>query len=68
LSILGFIADAIWVHRKLDEFADRYCPVIRRFGLSYRRSDAGSEVPEWFRLCRVRKMRRQSKSFPAITR
>src|SRR6516225_9465117 len=23
------------VHRKLDEFADRYCPVIRQFGLSY---------------------------------
>lgn len=23
------------VHRKLDEFAERYCPVIRQFGLSY---------------------------------
>ena len=23
------------VHRKLDELADRYCPVIRQFGLSY---------------------------------
>ena len=23
------------LHRKLDEFADRYCPVIRPFGLSY---------------------------------
>jgi len=23
------------VHRKLDEFADRYCPVIRQFDLSY---------------------------------
>jgi hypothetical protein len=23
------------LHRKLDEFADRYCPVIRQFGLSY---------------------------------
>lgn len=23
------------VHRKLDEFASRYCPVIRQFGLSY---------------------------------
>ena len=23
------------VHRKLDEFAERYCPVIRKFGLSY---------------------------------
>ena len=23
------------LHRKLDDFADRYCPVIRQFGLSY---------------------------------
>ena len=23
------------VHRKLDEFADRYCPVVQQFGLSY---------------------------------
>jgi hypothetical protein len=23
------------VHRKLDAFADRYCPVVRQFGLSY---------------------------------
>ena len=23
------------LHRKLDQFADRYCPVIRQFGLSY---------------------------------
>jgi hypothetical protein len=23
------------LHRKLDEFADRYCPVVKQFGLSY---------------------------------
>ena len=23
------------VHRKLDQFADRYCPVVQQFGLSY---------------------------------
>jgi hypothetical protein len=23
------------LHRKLDEFADRYCPVVRQFGLNY---------------------------------
>jgi hypothetical protein len=32
------LADSFCVqmlHRKLDEFADRYCPLIRQFGLSY---------------------------------
>jgi hypothetical protein len=38
------------VHRKLDEFADRYCPVIRQFGLSYHWSLAwtkSSSPPLW---------------------
>jgi len=40
------------VHRKLDQFADRYCPVIRQFGLSYHWSLARpSRVRYRYRVC-----------------